>query len=271
MLQREHSVESLREELESQQSSLTVWADKEREAALSALQDDLGRGREALGSCKDALTVSETVCRDQARSITDLKAEAKGLKEEVERLQADVEKKAAALEDEQALTSDLRAQAAEKANECSEAEAEIEQLRRELDRTAEEAEGYLGSLRGKESALKFVEGEVEQLKAMFDSKEQRLRDELQRQVDAAGELRQDLDSVGAVHADEVERLRKAHAEQLADAVKKLELAAHKSVAAERRVLEVEAEMRRLLQETVLQRQKYARLNKVFAEISAGTG
>ena len=43
-----------------------------------------------------------------------------------------------------------------------------------IDRLAEEAQGYLGSLRSKESALKFVEREVEQLKAMFDEKERRL-------------------------------------------------------------------------------------------------
>ena len=81
-------------------------------------------------SSKATLAVSEAVCRDQAQSITELKAESKAQNEELERLRADVETKMAALEDEQALTSDLRAQVAEKANECNEAETETEQLRR---------------------------------------------------------------------------------------------------------------------------------------------
>ena len=203
VLQRECSVESLREEIESQQSSLTVWAEKEREQALSSMQEDLSGLQNDLAASNAALKVAETVSKDQSTGLGDLKSENKTLKEENAA-------KTRALDDEQELTSDLRSQVVDKVSQCQDVDAEAEHLRRELDRNAEESDNYLAALKSKEAALKFVEGEVEELKSMFDSKEERLKNELQQQHAIADELRLELASIVS-QVGEFERFKKNQA------------------------------------------------------------
>jgi chromosome segregation ATPase len=197
----ELEAEDMRGEMSTKIAALQAAVDDQGAAAAHEANQQVATLREELEAAASAMKVKDAVCADQAKSLQQAKEEAKKADEVSERRLSELEERTNSLEQEQELTADLRSQLLGKEQAMEEMEEECDRRRAQADEDEKMLEQYAAAVREKDEMLSFIDQEVEDLKAMFNEKEQGLLDQLTKQ---SAERNDAMDRLDAVEAEKTQ-------------------------------------------------------------------
>lgn len=182
-LQRDElEAEDMRGEMSTKIAALQAAVDDQGAAAAAEANRQVAGLREKVKIVSSAMKVKDAVCTDQAESLQQAKGDLQKAEEANDRRQLELDESTRSLEQEQELTADLRSQLLGKAQALEEVEEECDRRKAQADDDEKSLDHYASTVREKEEMLSFVEQEVEELKTLFNEKEQTLLDQLKKET-----------------------------------------------------------------------------------------
>ncbi|KAK2184799.1 hypothetical protein NP493_252g02019 [Ridgeia piscesae] len=254
------------------QQGVSLSQDRGRlESRIEILTGEVTSLKKQLQNETDAVRIKTKMIENQTESIRGLKG---AVREKEQELQFITEEKKAALRDleeqlstERSLNLDLQEKQDRLRDRKDELKQKVSELEEQLEQSKKAHSGLNQKWKEKSSVIGQLEKQVTQMKAFWESKEEKLTKARDKAVVEAREAVEKLRTVDDVFRQQLDLKEENHRREMDEMIHRKQ---EEIDAANKHVLEVEEEMRSLLRETDNSRrlmdEKVKKLSKAFIEL-----